>query len=131
MQDRESKVDRLIRRAGSLLLSLVAVSAQAEIYKWIDTEGRTHYSNVPPQNVKTQPVRNDGVTVLPAMVKPATNAVSAPAVVPGEVAVRDAPVAASAPSTASAPVSRDGPVAGASAATQAVPKRGRPPEDRQ
>ncbi|HPE59174.1 MAG TPA: DUF4124 domain-containing protein [Thiolinea sp.] len=31
-----------------VVLGLLSVSAQAEIYKWIDAEGKTHYSQTPP-----------------------------------------------------------------------------------
>lgn len=36
------------RLAALLLLALAAPVAQAEVYKWVDEQGRTHYSNAPP-----------------------------------------------------------------------------------
>ncbi|WP_207283359.1 DUF4124 domain-containing protein [Pseudomonas sp. FW300-N2F2] len=39
-----------------ILLSLLALSAAAQIYKYIDAEGNTAYSNQPPQGVPAQTV---------------------------------------------------------------------------
>jgi hypothetical protein len=46
------------RLIAALILSLAALPAQAEVYKWVDANGQTHYSNAPPPEVKdkAQPV---------------------------------------------------------------------------
>lgn len=46
-----------MRFAAALVLAL-ALPVQAEVYKWVDEKGRTHYSNTPPQSVadKAKPV---------------------------------------------------------------------------
>jgi hypothetical protein len=39
-------------------LVLFSLTAQAGLNKWVDAEGNVHYSDAPPQNVKTQSVPN-------------------------------------------------------------------------
>lgn len=80
----------LTRLIAGVLASLLPLLVLADVYKWVDAEGRTHYSNVPPKNVKTRRVEGGGVTVVPALVVP-----------PAPVAVVSAPAAA--PAAASAP----------------------------
>ncbi len=41
-----------------LLLSLVSLSAQAGLNKWVDEHGKVHYSDSPPIDAKTESVRN-------------------------------------------------------------------------
>jgi glutaredoxin len=41
----------------ALLLALGAGTAWGKIYKWVDTEGRTHFSSSPPQHGKAEIVR--------------------------------------------------------------------------
>jgi hypothetical protein len=56
-----------------------AVSASAEVYKWIDADGKIQYGDAPPKNVKATVV-SGGVTVVPAIVIP--QAQSGPNAVP-------------------------------------------------
>jgi hypothetical protein len=44
-----------VRRAALALL-LAANAATAQVYKWVDTGGVTHYGNHPPPGVAAQPV---------------------------------------------------------------------------
>ncbi|MFZ2542011.1 MAG: DUF4124 domain-containing protein, partial [Gallionella sp.] len=39
------------------LFSLLAVSAQAEIYKWVDKDGKVHYGDKPDKNANAQRVQ--------------------------------------------------------------------------
>lgn len=39
-------------------LAFFSLSAQAGLNKWVDAQGNVHYSDAPPQNVKTQTVPN-------------------------------------------------------------------------
>lgn len=39
--------------AGAALLCALAGAAQAQVYKWVDAAGKTHYSNTPPANPKS------------------------------------------------------------------------------
>ena len=39
-----------MRLAVALILAF-ALPAQAQVYKWVDEQGRTHYSNTPPESV--------------------------------------------------------------------------------
>lgn len=39
-------------------LALFSLTAQAGLNKWVDAQGNVHYSDAPPQNVKTQSVPN-------------------------------------------------------------------------
>jgi len=39
-------------------LAFFSLSAQAGLNKWVDAQGNVHYSDAPPQNVKTQRVPN-------------------------------------------------------------------------
>lgn len=50
-------------------LSAFALAAQAEVYKWIDADGKTQYGDAPPKGAKATVV-SGGVTVIPAMVVP-------------------------------------------------------------
>ena len=54
-----------------LLLLLVLIitlfqpaAAQEAIYRWTDTEGRTHYGTKPPDNVEAEPVNLDSRPVI-------------------------------------------------------------------
>ncbi|MBK8453942.1 MAG: DUF4124 domain-containing protein [Thiofilum sp.] len=38
----------------ALAFSYSALNAQAEVYKWTDAQGKTHYSQTPPPNVKAK-----------------------------------------------------------------------------
>jgi len=50
-------------------LCACATGAQAEVYKWIDADGKTQYGDAPPKNVKAKVV-SGGVTVVPALITP-------------------------------------------------------------
>ena len=56
-----------------LALSGFALGAQAEIYKWVDADGKIQYGDAPPKEAKTKKV-SGGVMVVPAMVVPAAKA---------------------------------------------------------
>lgn len=43
-------------RAAALALLLAANAAAAQVYKWVDANGVTHYGNHPPAGVTAQPV---------------------------------------------------------------------------
>lgn len=43
-------------RAAALALLFAAHAAAAQVYKWVDSDGRTHYGNRPPPGVAAQPV---------------------------------------------------------------------------
>ncbi len=44
--------------ATLLLLSFISLSALAELNKWVDENGKVHYSDSPPPNAKVESVRN-------------------------------------------------------------------------
>ena len=41
-----------------ILLSLISLNVHAGVNKWVDSEGKVHYSDAPPPEVKTETVRN-------------------------------------------------------------------------
>ncbi|MDO6385156.1 MULTISPECIES: DUF4124 domain-containing protein [unclassified Uliginosibacterium] len=51
------------------LLGLFAFGAQAEVYKWLDADGKIQYGDTPPKDVKASKV-SGGVTVMPAFTPP-------------------------------------------------------------
>jgi hypothetical protein len=56
-----------------IALALLGLNAHAELNKWVDEEGKVHYSDTPPPDVKTQSVRNlsgKGQTEAPASYSP-------------------------------------------------------------
>ncbi|MFZ3324191.1 MAG: DUF4124 domain-containing protein [Usitatibacter sp.] len=44
-------------RKLALLVALVALGAQAEIYKWTDEKGQVHYGEQPPPNADTKTIK--------------------------------------------------------------------------
>jgi hypothetical protein len=48
---------RSIRLAILVSGLFAALSANAEIYKWKDKDGKTHFSDMPPGNVDAQPIK--------------------------------------------------------------------------
>lgn len=62
-----------IRRFSSAVLLLLAVSASAEVYRWVDERGVVNYGSRPPPGSKAKPVSADDsrVRVVPAPAKPA------------------------------------------------------------
>jgi hypothetical protein len=56
-----------------IALSLIGLNAHAGLNKWIDADGKVHYSDTPPPEVPTQTVRNvsgKGQTDAPASYSP-------------------------------------------------------------
>ncbi len=56
-----------------IALALLALNAHAGLNKWVDEEGKVHYSDTPPPDVKTQSVRSlsgKGQTEAPASYSP-------------------------------------------------------------
>jgi IS5 family transposase len=52
-----------------IVLSLLGLNAHAGVNKWVDAEGKVHYSDAPPPEAKTETVRNisgKGQTEAPA-----------------------------------------------------------------
>lgn len=41
-----------------IALALIGLNAHAGLNKWVDAEGKVHYSDTPPPDVKTESVRN-------------------------------------------------------------------------
>ncbi|MBI4808177.1 MAG: DUF4124 domain-containing protein [Nitrosomonadales bacterium] len=41
-----------------IALALIGLNAHAGLNKWVDAEGKVHYSDTPPPEVKTESVRN-------------------------------------------------------------------------
>lgn len=58
------------RRCLALLLALAATAASAQVYKWVDENGRVHYGEKPPPGSK------------PSTVKPPASAPNAPGKAP-------------------------------------------------
>ncbi len=52
-----------------IVLCACALSAHAEIYKWVDADGKVQYGDAPPKGAQTKKV-SGGVTVVPAIVVP-------------------------------------------------------------
>lgn len=69
-------VETMKRGLLLLVLGACAFAAQAEIYKWVDADGKVQYGDAPPKEAKTKKV-SGGVTVVPATVLTAAPA-SAP-----------------------------------------------------
>lgn len=57
------------RSLSVIALCACAMGAQAEVYKWIDADGKVQYGDAPPKNSKAKVV-SGGVTVVPATVVP-------------------------------------------------------------
>ncbi|MDD2701935.1 MAG: DUF4124 domain-containing protein [Sideroxydans sp.] len=56
-----------------LLLSFISLSAHAALNKWVDAEGKVHYSDSPPADAKVESVRNiagKGQEAAPADISP-------------------------------------------------------------
>ncbi|MDB5816159.1 MAG: hypothetical protein JWN23_3276 [Rhodocyclales bacterium] len=65
-----SEADTIMKRSLLVfVLCAYALGVQAEVYKWIDADGKTQYGDAPPKNAKAKVV-SGGVTVVPAMVVP-------------------------------------------------------------
>jgi len=67
----------MLRLALWVLLSMISVSASAQLYKWVDADGKVHYSDkAPPANAKQEKKLNIRNEPAPA---PATAEQAAPA----------------------------------------------------
>lgn len=64
--------------AGGLALLGVTADAAAEVYKWVDAEGRTHYSATPPPGTAAQPVEIRTAPPAPPSAPPAAGTPPAP-----------------------------------------------------
>ena len=53
------------------MLWALSIPASAQVYKWVDEQGRTHYGERPPQNAKAQEVKQRLANPGPAAGKPA------------------------------------------------------------
>jgi len=56
-----------------ITLALITFNVHAELNKWVDADGKVHYSDTPPPEVTTQSVRNiagKGSTEAPASYSP-------------------------------------------------------------
>lgn len=50
------------------VLLFISLNAFAGVNKWVDTDGKVHYSDTPPENIKTTKIKNTAApdTLLPA-----------------------------------------------------------------
>lgn len=76
----------------ALMLFWMALPLHADVYKWIDAEGKVQYGDVPPKDVKASKV-SGGVMVVPAFSAPAAPA-SVPAAAVSATPPANAPLAA-------------------------------------
>jgi hypothetical protein len=51
--------------ASVMAISLIGTVAAAEIYKWVDENGTTHYSDTKPSGVKSSVLTDSRVSVIP------------------------------------------------------------------
>ncbi|MCX9155017.1 DUF4124 domain-containing protein [Niveibacterium sp. 24ML] len=67
------------RKIAAFLCMTLGFSAPAaaELWKWVDAQGQTHYSDTPPADVKASPV-GGGISVIPSLEAPAAPAKPAP-----------------------------------------------------
>jgi len=56
----------VIRAAVVVLVAMAALGAHAQVYKWVDEKGRTHYSETPPPDSKSATKVDTGPAVAPA-----------------------------------------------------------------
>jgi hypothetical protein len=65
-----------VRLALCLVVLLAAAPLQAQVYKWVDAKGVTHYSDKPPADAQAKPmVVEDRLSVIPS--DPALSAATA------------------------------------------------------
>ena len=57
---------RYLAQLPVLLLALVATVASAQVYKWVDENGRVHYGEKPPPGAKSSAVRPPTAPSAPA-----------------------------------------------------------------
>lgn len=58
-----------MRGAVALLALAAAVAVQAQVYRWVDEQGKVHYGERPPGGAKASPVE-DRIATPPGTVKP-------------------------------------------------------------
>jgi hypothetical protein len=56
------------RTLAPVLLCLAALAAHGQVYKWVDEQGRTHYSETPPPDKKDAKKVDTGPSAAPAAV---------------------------------------------------------------
>ena len=57
------------RTLAFVLLTLAALAANGQVYKWVDEKGRTHYSETPPPDKKDAKKVDTGPAAPPAPVR--------------------------------------------------------------
>lgn len=62
-----------MRGAVAVLLLLAAVGADAQVYRWVDEQGKVHYGERPPGGTRASPVE-DKIATPPGTAKPKTDA---------------------------------------------------------
>ncbi len=62
-----------VRGALALLALLAAVAVPAQVYRWVDGEGKVHYGERPPSGAKASPVE-DKIATPPGTAKPKADA---------------------------------------------------------
>jgi hypothetical protein len=91
-----------------LVLALAAAPAAADVYKWIDREGKVHYGDTPPPNSAARPVdvRKEPLVSVPGATQPGESAVKqqGPTDSPARKAPEPAPAAPAPEAAAPAPV---------------------------
>jgi hypothetical protein len=64
----------------AMMLALAAPVAAQQLYKWVDKEGKTHYSDTPPPNQDSKAISSGGLSAAaaptPAAAAPAKTAVA-------------------------------------------------------
>lgn len=80
LQQTGGKMIRVLAQASVALCCLLPLAASAQVYKWVDEQGRPHYGDRPPASAKTRPVTApintfEGTPVLTAA-KPSSSAAS-------------------------------------------------------
>jgi hypothetical protein len=64
----------------AMMLALAAPLAAQQLYKWVDKDGKTHYSDTPPANQEAKPISSGGLSAsaapAPAAATPPKTAVS-------------------------------------------------------
>jgi hypothetical protein len=88
-----------------VLLLLPSMTAQAEMYRWVDQQGRVHFSDQPPEQAPARPVEAvkprrgnvvDAVKIAPPAYVPEVETPSAPAAIPKSISGKGGLVASQA-----------------------------------
>lgn len=67
-----------IQAACALFAIVISASAGAQVYKWVDSKGVTHYDDKPPENMKSKEVKLKDATPPAAKAAPAPAGAGAP-----------------------------------------------------